>query len=324
MNTLVYACDDNYAALTAVSAVSALRWNRGIRVVLLGKALRNDSIALVRSRVEANGGCFIYFDIADRLAMIAAKGFTGYTSYAAYSRLYIADLLAGESGRIVYLDCDTLVTAPLDELFDFDLKGRPFGFSYDCIEKNYKKFVKVAPEDPYYNTGVMLADLSAWRASGANAALEAEFAHPRGPNPLGDQDLIVRAWRDYITPLPPKFNCLSQYFLFSYGAVRKINGISAQWASAAEYEDARMVPVILHFSGGTLGRPWYTSSRHPMRAAYRKAASDAGLPEVAEQIRPLDKSYLVQYLLWRFLPRAMFELACRALYRLNIRKNYGI
>lgn len=324
MRTLVYSSDDNYAALTAISAVSALRWNPGLGIVLMGNALKDESLELVRSRVEAHGGTFRYFDVSDRLAAIAAKGFTGYTSYAAYSRIFIADLLSGESGRIVYLDCDTLVTAPLDTLFDFDLRGRPFGFGYDCIERHYKDHVKVAPTDPYYNSGVMLADLAAWRSSGASAALEAEFAHPRGPNPLGDQDMLVRAWRDYTTPLPPRYNCLSQYFLFSHAAIRKINGLSAPWATAAEYAEARRAPAILHFSGGTLGRPWYTSSKHPMREAYRQAAAEAGLGEKAEQTRPLDLSYRVQYLLWRLLPRFLFEPACRALYRINIRRNYGV
>lgn len=320
--TIVYASDDNYAGLTAVSAVSALKWNRGARIVLLGCGLRGESIELVRSRVESHGGDFRHFDVSDRIAEIAARGFSGYTSYAAYSRLFIADLLAGENGRILYLDCDTLILGPLDELFAMPMNGRPFAFGYDCILHAYKRYVNVADDEPYYNSGVMLANLSAWRAGGATVALEAEFSHPRGPNPLGDQDMIVRAWKDFITPLSPKWNFLSQYFLFDYAGVRKINGTSAPWAEESDYLSARESPAICHFSGHTLGRPWFTSSKHPMRQRYIEAAREAGVEQVARQTRPMSLPYAVQYRLWKLLPRAVFQPIARLMLRLHILMTY--
>ena len=54
--TIAYASDKNYAALTAISAVSALRHNPGLRIVLLGYNLEADAQELVRSRVEKAGG----------------------------------------------------------------------------------------------------------------------------------------------------------------------------------------------------------------------------------------------------------------------------
>lgn len=320
--TIVYASDDNYAGLTAVSAVSVLKWNPGAKIVLLGCRLKQESIDLVESRVTGHGGCFRYFDVSDRIAEIAAKGFTGYTSYAAYSRLFIAELLAEETGRILYIDCDTLVLGPLDELFAFPLNGRPFGFGYDCIHSAYKRYVNVAASDPYFNSGVMLADLAAWRAGGATEALKAEFAHPHGPNPLGDQDMIVRAWKDYATPLPPKWNFLSQYFLFDYRGVRKINGLSAPWADAEEYADAQRSPIICHFSGHTLGRPWFTSSKHPMRRKYIAAAEEADLKPVANQIRPMSAPYALQYRLWKLLPRFLFQPVARLMLRIHVLITY--
>ena len=50
--TIAYACDKNYAPLTAISAVSALQHNPGARIVLLGYNLESDAQNLVRSRVE--------------------------------------------------------------------------------------------------------------------------------------------------------------------------------------------------------------------------------------------------------------------------------
>ena len=46
--TVVYACDDNYAKLTAVSAVSLLKHNTGVEIILVGYRLKPESIELVK------------------------------------------------------------------------------------------------------------------------------------------------------------------------------------------------------------------------------------------------------------------------------------
>ena len=94
--------------------------------------------------------------------------------------------------------------------------------------------------------------------------------------------------------------------------------------SESDYIEARSDPRVYHFLGHTLGRPWYTSSKHPMREVYRKAAEEAGFPEFAEQIRPMGIDYKVQYWLHRILPQPLFDITCHLLYRLNVRRNYGV
>ena len=78
--TIVYASDRNYAALTAISAVSALRHNPGARIVLLGYNLETEAQELVRSRVERAGGEFLYRDVSPAVEELKAKGYCGYTS----------------------------------------------------------------------------------------------------------------------------------------------------------------------------------------------------------------------------------------------------
>ena len=98
--TIVYASDKNYAALTAISAVSALKHNPGAQIVLLGYNLEKDSQELVRSRVERCGGSFLYCDISPSIKRLVDEGYNGYTSYAAYARIFIPDILKGD-GRIL-------------------------------------------------------------------------------------------------------------------------------------------------------------------------------------------------------------------------------
>lgn len=322
--TIAYASDWNYAALTAISAVSLLGHNPGARIVLLGYNLEKDAQDLVRSRVEKAGGAFEYNDISGEIDNLKAKGYCGYTSYAAYARLFIPRIIRND-GRVLYLDCDTLVSGPLEDLFGIDLCGKPFALAGDCIIAEYKKYIKHPEPLPYFNSGVMLIDLGRWRENRCTERVLEELANPRGPNPLGDQDVIVRCFPEETAHMPPKWNFLSQYFMLSYeGLCRIVGGANLLPFSREEYRDACKGAAIFHFSGHTLGRPWFTSSRHPMREAYRRAAAAANLAEAAEQVRPMPAAYKIQYWLYRLLPQRLFDVVCRWMYRAHVRLTYGV
>lgn len=318
--TLVYASDANYVALTAISAVSALTHNPGAEIVLLGYGLEAAARELVQSRVEAKGGSFRYVEVGGALENLKARGYNGYTSYATYARIFIPELLAQK--RVIYLDCDTLVGGSLKELWEQDLGGKPLALATDCVPWTYKRAINHPKELPYYNAGVMVIDLEAWREHRCTERFLDELAHPHGPNPLGDQDVFVRLFPEETALLHPKWNFISHYFLFSYAGVRRVNGGVMRFGET-EYEEAQKDPRIFHFLGHTLGRPWYTSSRHPLRERYRVAAREADLALAAEQTRPMQPCYLLQYYLHKFLPQGAFDLACYFLYLLNIRLNYG-
>lgn len=322
--TIVYASDKNYAALTAISAVSALRYNRGARIVLLGYNLESDAQELVRNRVEKAGGVFLYRDISPSIEKLVRQGVCPYTSYAAYARIFIPDVLDYKE-RILYLDCDTLVDGSLEELFATDLQSKPFALGYDCVLHHYKRYIHQPSELPYYNSGVMLIDLNAWRSHRCTERILAELEHPSGPNPLGDQDVIVRVFPQETQPIDPKWNFLSQFFMLSYKGLRRIVGEGVNLLFTQEaYNVARRHPLIYHFSGQTLGRPWFTSSRHPMRKPYQLAARSADLAEASEQVRPMPFAYRVQYLFYRLLPQGLFDRVCYFLYRLHIRLTYKV
>lgn len=299
---IVYACDANYAPLTAISAVSLLKHNPGCEIILLGSALPAAAAEMVRSRVERHGGVFRLLDVSSQIDGLRRLGADAYVSYAVYSRIFIPDLLAGEDGKVLYLDCDTLVAGPLDELFATDLADKPIALAPDVVHPAYKRVVSLPVDRPYYNTGVALIELAEWRRRRCTARLIDELRHPSGRNPLGDQDIIVRVLNDEIAPLSCRWNYLSQYFLL----------------------DRRLTPAIYHFSGNTLGRPWYTSSRHPLREEYRRAAREAELPEAAEQIRPMPLEYRIQYWLFRLLPGALFRPLCTLMYRVHIYRTYRV
>lgn len=299
---IVYACDSNYAALAAVSAVSLLKHNPGAEIILVGCSLKPDSVEKVRSRIGKFGGRFRYVDVSAKIDELKSTGACSYVSYAVYSRIFIGEMLPDLSGRVLYLDCDTLVVDSIAEIFETDLHGNPLALAPDAVHPSYKRVISLPPDRPYYNTGVALIDLDKWRSGNCAERLMKELNAPHGRNPLGDQDIIVRVLNDEITELDRRWNFLSQYIM--YGRKEK--------------------PAIYHFSGNTLGRPWYTSSKHPLREEYRKTAAEAGLPETAEQIKPMPLEYNIQYWLYKLLPGFLFRPVCNLMLRTHIRLTYGI
>ena len=300
--TVVYACDDNYAALTAVSAVSLLKHNPGVEIILVGCRLQPESIELVKSQIEKSSGKFRYVDVSAKINELQSMGACSYVSYAVYSRIFIGELLPDLHGKVLYLDCDTLIVDSIAKIFETDLRGNPLALAPDAAHPAYKRVISLPANKPYYNTGVTLIDLDKWRQRRCTERLMEELKSPHGRNPLGDQDIIVRVLNDEITELDRRWNFLSQYIL--YGRKER--------------------PAIYHFSGNTLGRPWFTSSRHPLRESYRQAAAEAGLPETAEQTKPLPLEYKIQYGLYKALPGFLFRPVCNMMLRLHIRLTYGV
>lgn len=108
------------------------------------------------------------------------------------------------------------------------------------------------------------------------------------------------------------------------GTLQVINVSAELWYSPEDYAEARREPIVYHFLGNTLGRPWYRESKNPLRPLYRKYAEMAGLGEFCNKSRPLERYYLLQWLLWKLLPNALFVEACRLMYRLFFKLRYKV
>lgn len=324
MMTVAYSTDERYVKLTAVSMASLLKNNTDVKVLVLVNGVKIESVSFLRELCERMGGVFESVDVTARLKEFERRRANGYTSYSIYARFYIPELVG--SGRCLYLDSDTLVVGSIAPLFDHDMGGRPFAIGYECQRIEYKKLVGIEVSLPYFNSGVMLLDVPKWRFGRCTERIMSAIpgASPRSMFP--DQDLIVRVLHDEAAVLPPQYNFLTHFQLFrTQEDVLRVTGVPPKiWYSPDAYAKARQCPVIHHFLGHTLGRPWYRESRNPLRPLYREYARLAGVPEVAEQSRPLDFCYRVQHWCWRLLPNWAFVQACRAMYRYFFRSHYGV
>lgn len=97
-------------------------------------------------------------------------------SFAAYLRIMAPDLLAADYRRMLYLDADVFYQrGDLHRLLELDLAGRPVGAVRDMIQLRKPDrvpgdFVPFGlPFGKYFNSGVLLIDVSTWNAQGITA-----------------------------------------------------------------------------------------------------------------------------------------------------------
>jgi lipopolysaccharide biosynthesis glycosyltransferase/lipopolysaccharide biosynthesis regulator YciM len=223
-NRTVYLCTDkNYLPGAMVALSSLLRHNM--------ESLRNYSILVFCSDeimdfasvafAQLAAAFSVRIDLRRPTSLFAdgSKLRTGWgiftpghaLSEAAYYRIYAALQLLeeGVQGRALYIDSDTCVGPRLDSLFEFELEGQPLGARLENtagvgIQRAAKR-LGIVPE-AYFNSGVLLFDLSHPRLAGAlRSAIEISLTQKHRLTFL-DQCALNLAFHDMVATLPEPFN----------------------------------------------------------------------------------------------------------------------
>ena len=84
-----------------------------------------------------------------------------------YFRLLCPKYLPETLNRVLYLDCDILVRSSLEELYSTQLDGKPLAAVEDVLSPNIGMLenLGMTGTSKYFNSGVLLIDLAAWRKS---------------------------------------------------------------------------------------------------------------------------------------------------------------
>ncbi len=187
-----------------------------------------------------------------------------WNSNATLYRLLIPELLP-DHDRVVYLDADLLVRDDLSEIWDADLGGAPAGAVVDagspwaCGNGTPWRRLGLEPDDAYFNAGVILIDLDAWRREGIHRqAVDVLRAEPL---PFADQDALNVTLRRRWAPLPRRWNVQTADF--------DENGLA--WVlDRAGVEAAIDNPGVVHFTERP--KPWQVGCLHPLVTRWYETA----------------------------------------------------
>lgn len=232
-NHIVYATDQNYVFLCAVSIASLLdnknEDDRYIIHILSDGSVIDDDKALFERLEEIYDKCLIVIhdyahDVLDN-AIFVNPYYNKMTLY----RLMLPDILS-DVERCVYLDSDTMVCGDIGKLLDYDVTDYYLAAVKDCdITKVYYENVGNLDLTDYFNAGVLLMNLEKLR----NDKMIDEFLPSLDMHWFfNDQDILNKTCKDKVLYVDRKYNC------FSYLA------------------DEHNLPIVVHFLGQPGMRPW--------------------------------------------------------------------
>lgn len=169
---------------------------------------------------------------------------------ASLYRLLMGEVLPDDVHRVIYFDADTLVCKPPTELWAEDLGGALIGAVRDAASPwaagplgTDWRLLGMSPDSPYFNAGMMLIDLAAWRSAQVGAeCLRTLSAHRLR---WGDQDALNRALEGRWLELPRRWNVQSV----------DADGSGVSWGLwPDDVTGATADPHIVHFTGRI--KPW--------------------------------------------------------------------
>jgi lipopolysaccharide biosynthesis glycosyltransferase len=202
---VILASDAATAAGLAVAGYSAIkRTSRPVTLWVVQKGLDPETIRFLRA----------FWRDAENVQFLTMQSLPWWWApptlpILTWARIQVAELLPSSVSRCIYLDTDTLVGRDLSELFDIPLCGNPVAMALnDIVTPEATAYVKSAGMDPdrWYNVGVMLIDLDAWRRESAmKGMLKCKQSMPTRLW-FADQDLINKHFLGRILTLDLSWN----------------------------------------------------------------------------------------------------------------------
>ncbi|MEM9665417.1 MAG: glycosyltransferase [Bacteroidota bacterium] len=216
--TLVFSADDRFAGPLLCAAYSCLVNTTAphVRIFILDNGIQ-DRAAFEVLHQRYRGRLDLHWvdsraQTGEAMQHMQGQSMHPWLSGATLTRLFVGHLLPETVRWVLYLDSDVLVLGDVRELFEAVDPATPF----QAVVSGLRRWVDRWPagpwsteeaQRPYYNAGVLMIDLDAWRQGEiASRSLRCAERQDLGALTLGDQDLLNLVLGPAFTPLDPNWN----------------------------------------------------------------------------------------------------------------------
>lgn len=226
------------------------------------------------------------------------------SSYTAYGRILIGELLPDNVKRALYLDCDTFIDDDLRPLFEMPMNN-PVSVVLDGSRPEYKQCIGLGRNDFYFNSGVMLFDLEQWRKGNWTRKVLEYIRSDGNVYPFADQDYLNHALKGNFGILGCRYNFAPQFFLYSYFGFKFVYGFDEEnkFYEREEFEAAQRHAAIYHCYGTALTRFFYSNSKSPIKAKYDRVYFESYWKDVPQRKYDVSRNDLVRNFLFLYTPK---------------------
>lgn len=181
-------------------------------------------------------------------------------SHEAWFRALLPQVLQ-DVERVLYLDADTIIRRPLNDLWNTDLGGATVGAVanplYPFQDDTFLHELGLESDADYFNSGMLLMDLARWREQELNHALYEFVATHGAAQHWPDQNTLNAILRGRWLSLSPTWNAQNVYFDLNASQLP---------CSAAQTHEAQNNPAIVHYVAPY--KPWDYLCKHRFRDDY--------------------------------------------------------
>lgn len=306
---LLYQFNEKYAPYAGVSIFSVLQNNKDmeeIHVFILGEGLLDESMKRLRKMAADFGRELSFIETKELIVKMKALDMPAYRgSYAANMRLFPDAVLDKSVDKVLYLDADTIVNDSLADLLQTDMEGKTLGMILDSLGGSHKRQIGLAGVDEYFNSGVILFDMSRWREQKYSEKIERHVAEQRNNYPAPDQDLLNIVCRNDIFRLDITYNFQPIHAVFSGAQYLRVMRPEVYYG-CKELEKAGDKAVIYHCFRYIGEFPWHKDTLHPFTPLFDGYLRNSPWKDYRKETISLGFPIKVERILYKTLPRSVF------------------
>ncbi len=224
---------------------------------------------------------------------------------AALFRLSLSVLLPVDVRKVIYLDCDIIAFDDVATLWEYDLQENIVGAVTNLGHQPCDRLQ--IPDGEYFNSGVLIINLSRWREQHIGEQILAYMAEYNESLIFPDQDGLNHILRGQWQHLPLRWNMQPA----TYSMYQKRE--TEHSLTIREYEEAIKNPGLVHYLGNS--KPWDFTTFHPLKENYwayiAKSPWNNSKPERCTIINRLKRMLHLDKHLKQLLRRRSIPLAIR-------------
>ena len=227
-NAVVFVAELSYMEKLEIAIKSLCAHHHHLKIYVLNENIPTEWFQLMNHRLAT-----IDSEILNcRVAAESFKQFSlpsSHLHYATFFRYCIPELV--EEDRVLYLDCDMIVTKSLSDLFEVDLDGCGLGAVEDRPTTREG-----------FNAGLLVLDLAWWRDHQTTQALF-DLTKEHHQHVYGDQGILNHYFKDAWLRLPLTYN-------LQVGSDKDQH----QYGDLALYDEFPGLPAVIHYTSHN--KPW--------------------------------------------------------------------
>lgn len=262
---LFLASDDNYAQHSGVVIASILYNHKKAGKPIVIHYLYSGVSQENRDKLEEivagyKNAEIIFHDMGEQFSGLKVKR---HITKAAYYRLIIDKLVPTDVKKALYLDADVIVLGDIEELWNVDITDYAIGAVEDVglrdIIKELKNKLGMPCNAKYFNSGVLLMNLSYWREHIIGEKMLIFFQTCSPDLPHHDQDALNSVLWNETLFIDPKWN-VHKEALHHYYLPDREKRLTKEFINAVTH------PSIVHFTGAV--KPWHYACGIPYAEQY--------------------------------------------------------